>query len=251
MSDATFGDFSSNTHADRRRGGAMNKPVSLRALSGATAHPLRRASSAPLRNRAGAAIITILAHIVAITALVEGLRQANILHLPDVVTVHIEPRKQKPEEIQPLPMPRLVKPTAITAPIPMFTIGPPPPNTVAVSQPSPPTVSVALPVPKQAPSHAAVTWQGLLLARLQQAKRYPLSAQAHRQQGVTLLHFTMDREGRVLTANIQKSSGYDALDQESLALIQRAQPLPEPPAEVTGDPIELVVPVEFSLKYLR
>jgi protein TonB len=51
----------------------------------------------------------------------------------------------------------------------------------------------------------------------------------------------------VLSARIEKSSGVESLDQETLALIQRAQPLPKPPAEMPGNPIELVVPIEFSL----
>ena len=32
-----------------------------------------------------------------------------------------------------------------------------------------------------------------------------------------------------------------------MALIQRAQPLPPPPPEITANPIELVVPIEFYL----
>ncbi len=57
----------------------------------------------------------------------------------------------------------------------------------------------------------------------------------------------MDRDGKVLSARIEKSSGYDLLDEETLALIERAQPLPKPPPDVAGNPIELVVPIEFFL----
>ena len=66
-----------------------------------------------------------------------------------------------------------------------------------------------------------------------------------------MLRFAMDRSGKVLSAKIDKPSGVDALDQEALALVQRAQPLPKPPAEFPGNPIELVVPVEFSLSNFR
>ena len=85
------------------------------------------------------------------------------------------------------------------------------------------------------------------MARLGQVKHYPAAARFQHQQGVVLLRFSMDREGRVLSARIEKSSGVASLDQETLALIQRAQPLPKPPTEVPGNPIELVVPIEFSL----
>ncbi len=87
----------------------------------------------------------------------------------------------------------------------------------------------------------------MLLGRLEQFKRYPYEAQYRRQQGVAYLHFIMDRNGKVLSARIEKSSGYEALDQETLALIHRAEPLPKPPTEIPGDPIELTVPVQFFL----
>ena len=92
------------------------------------------------------------------------------------------------------------------------------------------------------------TWQSALLARLEQFKRYPNLAQFRHQEGVVQLRFTMDRQGHVLSAQIAKSSGYDALDDETLALIHRAEPLPPPPPEVTGATIGLTVPVQFSLK---
>lgn len=110
---------------------------------------------------------------------------------------------------------------------------------------------MATPAPSRAaaPSSTAVpAWQRLLLSRLEQVKRYPSAAQFRREQGVATLRFTMDRHGRVLSARIEKSSGSDALDAETLALIRRAEPLPEPPPEVTGNSIELVVPVRFHLE---
>jgi protein TonB len=227
----------------------MNMQAPLHVFDISPPTPLRRARpSPPLRSRVFAAVITIAAHIVAITAIIAGLRQANILHQPDVVTVQIDVTKQKPEDLSlPLPIPVMVRPSVITAPVPMFSVAPDP---AVALPPAVPTASAAVPTPsagRLTPSKAAVTWQGLLLARLQQAKHYPLSAQARRQQGVALLHFTMDRDGNVLTAEIRKSSGYDLLDQETMALVRRAQPLPRPPPEVTGNPVDLVVPVEFFL----
>jgi protein TonB len=50
-----------------------------------------------------------------------------------------------------------------------------------------------------------------------------------------------------VSSQINKSSGFELLDDEVLALVQRAQPVPSPPPEVTGDRIELLVPVAFSL----
>ncbi len=130
---------------------------------------------------------------------------------------------------------------------------PPTPATTAppeLQPPAAPAPASAAPVPSvPGPSSNAVpTWQGRLLGRLEQFKRYPNEAQYRREQGVVYLHFAMDRNGKVLSARIEKSSGYDSLDQETLALIRRAEPLPKPPPEVPGDPVELTVPVQFFLR---
>jgi protein TonB len=133
---------------------------------------------------------------------------------------------------------------------PSPTTAVPPADAAEPSAPSAaaPTVTTP-PLSAPAPSTNAVpTWQGLLLGRIAHFKRYPASAQARRQQGVVYLRFSMDRHGKVVAASIDRSSGFDALDAETLALIHRAEPLPPPPPDVSGDPIELVVPVEFFLK---
>lgn len=83
---------------------------------------------------------------------------------------------------------------------------------------------------------------------MQQAKRYPDLARTRREEGVAYLTFTMDRAGRVLSARIARTSGSEALDAETLALVRRAEPLPAPPADVPGSPLTLTVPVRFSLR---
>ena len=62
-----------------------------------------------------------------------------------------------------------------------------------------------------------------------------------------MLHFVMDAQGRVMRAEIQKSSGRPALDKEALALMERAQPLPALPADFPTRTLDAVVPIEFAL----
>ncbi|MEE4450560.1 TonB family protein [Novosphingobium resinovorum] len=92
------------------------------------------------------------------------------------------------------------------------------------------------------------TWEGLVLGALNKVKRYPRDAHFARQQGVSYIRFIMNREGKVLSVRIERSSGFRSLDQEALSLPKRAQPLPKPPEDVKGDTIELVVPVEFFMR---
>jgi biopolymer transport protein ExbD len=63
-----------------------------------------------------------------------------------------------------------------------------------------------------------------------------------------LRRFTMDGEGHVLAAQIERSSGHAAFDDEVLAMIKRSEPLPRIPPELERDQLELVVPLQFSLR---
>lgn len=92
-----------------------------------------------------------------------------------------------------------------------------------------------------------VAWKSALALRLAKAKRYPAEAQVRGQSGVATVRVRLDRSGRVMAKALVKSSGVDALDRESLALIERAQPLPAPPVGMAA-PLELTVPVQFSLR---
>lgn len=158
-------------------------------------------------------------------------------------------KKQKPpapREVPPIkrtivPIAPVSQPMPLTTPKPVDP-GPTEPETAAPNtQPAPPAPKVS--------GNAAETWEGKVLARLNQNRRYPRAAMAQRQQGVPYIRFVMDRDGHVLSATLERSSGFPDLDREAVALPRRAQPLPKPPADKQSGQatIELVVPVEFFL----
>lgn len=146
--------------------------------------------------------------------------------------------EETPVKTPPLPAPAVAMPAR--PPEPPRETKPPAPQTSA-----PPARPVA---PAPVPSSASPTWQGLVLGRLNTFKRYPALAQSRRQQGVPYIRIVMNREGKILSSSLARSSGFAALDQEAVSLPRRAQPLPKPPAEVAGATIELVVPVEFFVR---
>jgi protein TonB len=92
------------------------------------------------------------------------------------------------------------------------------------------------------------TWKTQIVALLERNKRYPETSQSRREQGVAQVFFSLDRQGRVLESRVVRSSGANALDEEALALLRRAQPFPPPPRELAGDHIDLTVPIRFNLK---
>ncbi len=123
---------------------------------------------------------------------------------------------------------------------PIIDPGPPVDKTTAPeSKPIPPA---------QKASDAKPTWEGLVLGALNKVKRYPREASFRRQQGVPYIRFVMNREGKILSVQLERSSGHSALDDEAVSLPKRAQPLPRPPEDVKGETIELVVPVEFFMR---
>lgn len=98
---------------------------------------------------------------------------------------------------------------------------------------------------------AQLRWQNLLLAYLERRKRYPNQAQMRRQEGSPMVTFVMDRQGKILSAELVVGSGFAALDTEAVALIWRASPLPPPPEEVRGESITMTLPIHFFLARAR
>jgi protein TonB len=116
-----------------------------------------------------------------------------------------------------------------------------------VEQPEPPHEDVPAVVPRPVQARALLaTWQNQIVTILERNKRYPAEARARGQHGVTRLAFRIDAEGHLLSSRIVASSGSAALDAETLALVQRAQPYPPPPPELAGS--ELTVPVSFNIR---
>lgn len=132
-----------------------------------------------------------------------------------------EVAQQEPKEAAPVP----TAPPSVTAP---------------ADQPATPAVGVVA-----QPSAAAIaSWQRLLQAHLERHKHFPLQAQG--EHGVSTLVFTIDRQGRVLSARISRSSGSALLDGETLAMIRRAQPLPVPPVDTADEQLSFSVPIRYG-----
>jgi periplasmic protein TonB len=103
--------------------------------------------------------------------------------------------------------------------------------------------------PAAAPSVAVVhRWETELVAHIEHFKRYPPKARARGDQGLARVAFTVDRDGWVRETRIVQSSGSSELDEEALAMLTRAQPLPRPPNHATVDELSFVIPVRFNIR---
>ena len=99
---------------------------------------------------------------------------------------------------------------------------------------------------KAKPTQAEITWQKALLFHLNRHKRYPASARNRRVQGVAKVEFKIDGSGKLIEARITKGSGSKLLDQEALAVLERASPFPAPPGRRSQ--IHLALPIEFRIQ---
>jgi protein TonB len=163
----------------------------------------------------------------------------------------IVPEPEKPIEKVELPPPEAPKPEVV--------LPPPPPKKVEKPKEKPKKKSIAA-APAAAPQraeHAAApmpgaarnsdalpNWRSQLSARIERYKRAPSEAPGDR--GVALLSFRVDRHGGVHNARIVRSSGSNALDRETIALVERAQPMPPPPPEISDADLSISVGVRYN-----
>jgi protein TonB len=91
-------------------------------------------------------------------------------------------------------------------------------------------------------------WQTEIAVQFDRHKAYPRIARERGETGIALLDFTIDRQGRVVSSSIIRSSGSAALDQETIATLHRAQPFRAPPADADGATFEFRLPVKFNIR---
>lgn len=190
---------------------------------------------------------------------------------PDVKPEELPPGPQQ-TEAEPEPVPEPIKPPEIEqkpdeTPDPQLAVLPPPrppekpkehkPRrkheaklTTAPSHAEHHAARAAAPMPG-ATSHnpnAVPSWKSMLLAQLERHKRYPPEAQSRGEQGIAQIAFSIDRRGHVHNPHIVRSSGSSLLDQATMSLVERAQPLPPPPPEIPGTQIAITVPIRYNIR---
>jgi protein TonB len=238
------------------------------AHAGAIASYLMFASTEPPGAANAPAVIMELAPIAAAPE-----SQADLAPGPEMVEAQPVPEPPKPVETEFVePVPKIEVPAEVALPTPEPKVAhkveekpvekqqdkpvervqqaAPAPQTTAAPRSDRSKAQIArAPSPGSTEASAALaSWRDRLVARLQRAKRYPASAEARNVQGIATLSFTVDRNGRVLSQAIVKSSGHSDLDQEVLTLLQRAQPLPPFPLSMPQSVVHLSVPIRFSVR---
>lgn len=93
------------------------------------------------------------------------------------------------------------------------------------------------------PSVSPANWQSKVQAHLARRKRQLVKARGHGEVGTVYVRFNIDTGGNVLSVALSRSSGYASLDQDVLAMVRSASPVPAPPPNVNRT---LTVPFQFT-----
>ncbi len=90
------------------------------------------------------------------------------------------------------------------------------------------------------------TWQKELVAHLDRHKRYPSDrAQVNAE---IIVNFVIDRTGHILSSSIVKGSGDPSFDAAALSMLQRSDPVPQPPPILADEGLSFTLPVMFRAK---
>jgi periplasmic protein TonB len=189
----------------------------------------------------GCGTIIVLAHAGIISALIEWRAPPEVGEVgTDAIIVEFQPEviptEQAPpvEKIEEKEEPPPVQESEVMLP-PKPEVLPEPPR-----EETPP----AAPQPTRARANTA-TWQSQVMNLLEHNKRYPPQARARGEHGAAKFAFRIDGDGHLSSSRIVASSGSTALDTETLALLQRVQPFPPPPAEFAGTEMTWVLQFKF------
>ncbi len=154
------------------------------------------------------------------------------------------PMEQEESQATPPPPKEETKPPEPEAEIALPKLDPEPPK------PDPPAEEkqATAPAPTRTPPKSVFRWQSELAAHIQHYQRYPAVARSRGESGVATVTFTIDHEGRLVRSSIVHSSGSAALDQETLAALARALPMPRPPEQATDADLTFVMPMRFNTR---
>lgn len=192
-----------------------------------------------------------------------GLAQEPVA-VPDE-TIETEPEPPKPpEDKEVLPEPEIVEipePVEVveSPPIPVPEAVPAEPRTMA-----PPTFAIQPPIGESAPQEVASVGAGnsptfggdvgvsdvyiaRLAARLNRFKYYPIESLRNGDNGVTVLSLVINRRGQVLDSAISSSSGFTALDQAALRIVDNAKPLPRFDRRMKMDELRVNIPITYEI----
>lgn len=139
---------------------------------------------------------------------------------------------------QPFPAPPAeLKDSSLTLTVPIVFDG----RQVRVS---PSGLVLSRPGPVVTESDAMAAWRKAITEHVWRNKMFPPKGIGQRgDAGVT---FVVDRSGKLISSALVESTGFAPFDMETLAMVERSQPFPKPPAEAKDDLQRVTILIAFD-----
>ncbi len=153
------------------------------------------------------------------------------------VTLEQPPATPPPVQIRPAPRPPTTPRTVQT---PGTRLQDYPPQTSSLGGPSTSSFDQAM-----GDGGARNDYLSRVYRHIDPYRDYPAAARAARQHGRVVTRVTINRAGELLDIRLDRSSGWPLIDNAEMAAIRRAMPLPPVPAGMRGDPVVLVLPMNY------
>lgn len=87
-------------------------------------------------------------------------------------------------------------------------------------------------------------WRKKIVIQLVSKREIP--PRAIGQTGTAKIKFVINRQGKLTSTELVESTGSELLDAAAMRIVARAEPFPEPPAEVSDDQLTFTVPFVFT-----
>ena len=81
---------------------------------------------------------------------------------------------------------------------------------------------------------------------LERYRVYPAVARENNQGGRVVTRVTISRDGGLVDARIDTSSGWPVIDSAELDAIRKAAPFPPVPSDMPGDPVILILRMNYD-----
>ena len=95
---------------------------------------------------------------------------------------------------------------------------------------------------------AMFRYKDAIKQKIESHRRYPPSARKHKLEGNATVEFIVMSNGNAHSVKLLESSGYNVLDEEALAMVNRAAPFPPIPAVFKLSEFRMEVTIVFDLR---
>jgi len=125
-----------------------------------------------------------------------------------------------------------------------------PPPVAASPQPAPEPLALLAPAPLQRALSAELLalYTKSLSEVFARYKEYPRIAEMRGWEGAVIMRLRVAPSGRLIAAELYKSSGFEALDKQAITMVSRAGLLPAPPEGLNAGELPVLVPINFRLE---